>query len=157
MLFYKIYSPLFGKFSFLFSSFKIDHYFFLKKKIKNIFIRGVYSEAYEKSHDALLKFRAISISEYESLEKIYFYPPSPEPKYIYYLGESESYGEWDTNVKKREADQTKLYTVYEEEVIKRTSKNYGYNSEKDEDKVKLFNQLLDDVKLHNDQWLDIKD
>ncbi|CAG8771306.1 15140_t:CDS:2, partial [Funneliformis caledonium] len=56
--------------------------------LQNMFIAfmgGVYSKAYEKGRVALLRFRAESISDYEALDEIYFYPPSPEPKYIYYI------------------------------------------------------------------------
>ncbi|CAG8548643.1 701_t:CDS:2 [Funneliformis mosseae] len=60
--------------------------------LQNMFIAfmgGVYSKAYEKGRVALLRFRAESISDYEALDKIYFYPQSPEPKYIYYIGKSK--------------------------------------------------------------------
>ncbi|CAI2180789.1 4173_t:CDS:2 [Funneliformis geosporum] len=81
------------------------------------FMGGVYSEAYKKGRVALLRFRAESISDYEALERIHFFPQSPEPKYIYYLGESKSYKEWDSNAKKRESEQITLYDTYEEKLL----------------------------------------
>ncbi|CAG8708625.1 14751_t:CDS:10, partial [Funneliformis mosseae] len=62
--------------------------FFLVTILQNMFIvfmGGVYSNAYEKGRVTLLRFRAEIISDYEALDKIYFYPPPPEPKYIYYV------------------------------------------------------------------------
>jgi len=132
----------------------------------------VYSEAYEKGRVALLRFRAESISDYEALDDINFYPPPPEPKYIYYLGESKNYDEWDANVKRREAEQKKFYNIYEEKMIE-TKLPYKEEEEEDEswwesneedslceerdedvkDKVKSIsnkvNQLLDEVKSLN--------
>ncbi|CAG8655135.1 2016_t:CDS:2 [Funneliformis caledonium] len=49
-------------------------------------MRSMYSKAYEKGHVALLRLRAESISDYEELDKIYFYPQLSEPKYICYIG-----------------------------------------------------------------------
>jgi len=79
----------------------------------------VYSEAYEKGRVALLRFRAELISDFEALDEMYFYPPPPEPKYIYYLGESKSYEKWDAKVKERETGQKKLYNDSEEKMIER--------------------------------------
>ncbi|PKC74072.1 hypothetical protein RhiirA1_517046 [Rhizophagus irregularis] len=75
---------------------------FLVTILQNMFIAfmgGVYSEAYEKGRAALLRFRAELISDYEALDDIHFYTLPPEPKYIYYIGKSESYEEWETNIR----------------------------------------------------------
>ncbi|CAG8682185.1 11221_t:CDS:2 [Funneliformis caledonium] len=66
------------------------------------FMGGVYFNAFEKGRVALRRFRADSISDYEALNEIYFYPSTPEPEYIYYIGKSKSHENWDVNVKKRE-------------------------------------------------------
>ncbi|CAG8613231.1 11543_t:CDS:10, partial [Funneliformis caledonium] len=90
--------------------------FLLVTILQNMFIAfmgGVYSNAFEKGRVALLRFRADSISDYEALDEIYFYPPPPEPKYIYYIGKSKSHENWDENVKKRE--NKNLYDDYESE------------------------------------------
>ncbi|CAG8621232.1 15274_t:CDS:10 [Funneliformis mosseae] len=104
------------------------------------FMGGVYSEAYKKGRVGLLRFRAESISDYEALEEIYFYPKSPEPKYIYYLGESKSYKEWDSNVKKRETEQIKLYNAYEEKMIE----DQLPSMEKDDDNESWWDYSQDD-------------
>ncbi|CAI2190283.1 12320_t:CDS:10, partial [Funneliformis geosporum] len=88
--------------------------------LQNMFIAfmgGVYSKAYAKGRVALLRFRAESISDYETLDEIYFYPPSPEPKYIYYNGKSKSNEEWEAKVKKY--SERNLYDDYEEKIIAR--------------------------------------
>ncbi|CAI2180600.1 4369_t:CDS:2, partial [Funneliformis geosporum] len=88
--------------------------------LQNMFIAfmgGVYSKASEKGRVALLRFRAESISDYEALDEIYFYPPSPEPKYIYYIGKSKSYKEWNANVKK--SKKKNLYHDYEKKMFER--------------------------------------
>ncbi|CAG8521298.1 1275_t:CDS:2 [Funneliformis mosseae] len=90
--------------------------FLLVTILQNMFIAfmgGVYSNAFEKGRVALLRFRADSISDYEALDEIYFYPPPPEPKYIYYIGKSKSHENWDENVNKRE--NKNLYDDYESE------------------------------------------
>ncbi|CAG8703340.1 6865_t:CDS:2 [Funneliformis caledonium] len=90
--------------------------FFLVTILQNMFIAfmgGVYSNAYEKGRVTLLRFRADIISDYEALDKIYFYPPPPEPEYIYYVGKSESHESWDENVKK--CENKNLYDDYESE------------------------------------------
>ncbi|CAB4420442.1 unnamed protein product [Rhizophagus irregularis] len=81
------------------------------------FMGGVYSEAHIKGHAALLRFRAELISDYEALDEIHFNIPLPEPKYIYYIGKSESYEEWDTDVKKYHKE--KSYNDYEKKMGKR--------------------------------------
>ncbi|PKK60595.1 hypothetical protein RhiirC2_856762 [Rhizophagus irregularis] len=95
---------------------------FLVTILQNMFIAfmgGVYSEAYEKGRAALLRFRAELISDYEALDDIHFYTLPLEPKYIYYIGKSESYEEWETNVKKRQTDKEKLYDDYEKKMSER--------------------------------------
>ncbi|CAG8544091.1 966_t:CDS:2 [Funneliformis mosseae] len=91
------------------------------------FMGGVYSKAYEKGRVALLRFRAESISDYEALDEIYFYPPSPEPKYIYYIGKSKSYNEWVANVKKYK--KRNLYEDYEKKMFER---KLTYEDEEDD-------------------------
>ncbi|CAI2178720.1 4717_t:CDS:2, partial [Funneliformis geosporum] len=88
--------------------------------LQNMFIAfmgGVYSNAYEKGRVALLRFRAELISDYEALDEIYFYPPSPEAKYIHYLGKSKNYEDWNANVENRE--EKNLYDDYEKKTIER--------------------------------------
>ncbi|CAG8465316.1 2237_t:CDS:2 [Funneliformis caledonium] len=66
--------------------------------LQNMFIAfmgGVFTKAYEKGHVTFLRFCAALILDYEALDEIYFSPPSPEPKYIYYIDKSISYNEWE--------------------------------------------------------------
>ncbi|CAG8605377.1 12262_t:CDS:2 [Funneliformis caledonium] len=87
---------------------KLSNYF---TKHVYCFYRGVYSNAFEKGRVALLRFRAVSISDYEALDEIYFYPPTPEPEYIYYIGKSKSHENWDENVKKLDKAYSKIEEI----------------------------------------------
>ncbi|CAG8502577.1 9378_t:CDS:10 [Funneliformis caledonium] len=58
------------------------------------FMGGVYGEAAEKGRDALLRYRATLISDYEALEDVRFWPPEPDPEYIFYVGHSRSFEDW---------------------------------------------------------------
>ncbi|CAG8581005.1 17961_t:CDS:10 [Funneliformis caledonium] len=124
------------------------------------FIWGVYAEAYTKGRSALLRFRAESISDYEALEQIYFDPPVPEPKYIYYLGKSKSYKDWDSKVRSRESENNKLYDYYEEKMIDtvlpyeddemKSDDNKGFENVEDnsdiKNKVTLLDNKVEDLK-----------
>ncbi|CAG8576470.1 6087_t:CDS:2 [Funneliformis mosseae] len=124
------------------------------------FIWGVYAEAYTKGRSALLRFRAESISDYEALEQIYFDPPIPEPKYIYYLGKSKSYKDWDSKVRSRESENNKLYDYYEEKMIDtvlpyeddemKSDDNKGFENVEDnsdiKNKVTLLDNKVEDLK-----------
>ncbi|CAG8590670.1 2898_t:CDS:10 [Funneliformis caledonium] len=58
------------------------------------FMGGVYEEAAKKGRDALLRYRADLISDYEALEDIRFWPTEPDPTFIFYVGHSKSFDEW---------------------------------------------------------------
>ncbi|CAG8499279.1 12721_t:CDS:2 [Funneliformis caledonium] len=115
--------------------------FLLVTILQNMFIAfmgGVYSNAYEKGRVALLRFRAESISDYEALDEIYFYPPPPEPKYIYYIGKSKSYENWDENVKK--CENKNLYDDYESE--KKNEKDTSTKINELNDKIVELNDKM---------------
>ena len=47
----------------------------------------------------MLRYRANLISDYEALEDIRFWPPEPDPQFIFYVGHSESFEEWSEDRK----------------------------------------------------------
>ncbi|PKK62583.1 hypothetical protein RhiirC2_790159 [Rhizophagus irregularis] len=55
------------------------------------FMGGVYEEAATKGRQALLRFRANQIANYEALHHYYFSSHDYDPKYIYYIGRSEHF------------------------------------------------------------------
>ncbi|PKC63594.1 hypothetical protein RhiirA1_396710 [Rhizophagus irregularis] len=58
------------------------------------FMGGVYEEAATKGRQALLRFRANQIANYEALHHYYFSSHDYDPKYIYYIGRSEHFETW---------------------------------------------------------------
>jgi hypothetical protein len=71
----------------------------------------VYERAETKGRQALLRFRANQIADYEALEHFHFWPAEPEPKYIYYIGQSKNFQEW---YQMRKNDQGEIYKDFEE-------------------------------------------
>ncbi|CAG8746765.1 8341_t:CDS:1 [Funneliformis mosseae] len=66
-------------------------------------------------------------NHFEALDEIYFYRPTTEPKYIYYIGKSKSYDEWNANVKKYK--ERNLYEDYEKKMFER---KLTYEDEEDD-------------------------
>jgi hypothetical protein len=70
------------------------------KKLKTFFLffffSGVYERAANKGRQALLRFRARQIADYEALHHVYIWPREPDPKYIYYIGKSKNFEEWSS-------------------------------------------------------------
>ena len=75
----------------------------------------MYERAEAKGNQALLKFRANYIADYEAFDPIHFWRPEPEPKYIYYIGQSKNYETWYKNVK--EIGKDPIYKDLEEKSI----------------------------------------
>ncbi|CAG8520212.1 12570_t:CDS:2 [Acaulospora morrowiae] len=75
---------------------------------------GVYSTASEKSHSALLRFRADLILDYEILDKIYIFPPEKDPDVIWFSGSSKNINDW---LGSRKFKSECLYKKYEDEYI----------------------------------------
>ncbi|CAB4441123.1 unnamed protein product [Rhizophagus irregularis] len=75
------------------------------------FMGGVYLRAETNGRQALLRFRANQIADYEALEHFHFWPPETEPKYIYYIGQSKNFQEW---FQLRKDDQGEIYKDFEE-------------------------------------------
>ncbi|CAB4389950.1 unnamed protein product [Rhizophagus irregularis] len=91
------------------------------------FMGGVYERAETKGRQALLRFRANQIADYEALEHFHFWPPEPEPKYIYYIGQSKNFQEW---YQKRKDDQGEIYKDFEEKptnIITQAFKDVDYD------------------------------
>ncbi|PKK75433.1 hypothetical protein RhiirC2_817778 [Rhizophagus irregularis] len=90
---------------------------FVVTVLQNMFIAfmgGIYSEADTQANNALLRFRADSVSDYEALDDIHFLPLEPDPKYIFYLGTPSCLNTWkEISDKKKDI---KLYSKYEEEI-----------------------------------------
>ncbi|CAB5205699.1 unnamed protein product [Rhizophagus irregularis] len=58
------------------------------------FMTGVYEKAEIKGRQTSLRLRANHIADYEALHHINFWEPEPEPKNIYYFGQSKNFEEW---------------------------------------------------------------
>ena len=61
-----------------------------------------------------MRFRAEHVSDYEALDDIHFIPLSPDPKYIFYIGEPSSYDSWKKISDKKK--ENKMYSLYEEKI-----------------------------------------
>ncbi|CAB4463606.1 unnamed protein product [Rhizophagus irregularis] len=75
------------------------------------FMSGVYVKAETKGRQALLRFRANQIADYEALEHFHFWPNEPEPKFIHYIGQSKNFQEW---FQLRKDDQGEIYKDFDE-------------------------------------------
>jgi hypothetical protein len=80
----------------------------------------VYERAETKGRQALLRFRANQIADYEALEHFHFWPHEPEPKFIYYIGQSTNFQEW---YQMKKNDQGEIYKDFEE---KTTINNHAF-------------------------------
>ncbi|CAG8588354.1 13911_t:CDS:10 [Funneliformis caledonium] len=115
---------------------------FVVTVLQNMFIAfmgGIYSDAHVQASNALLRFRAENISDYEALDDVHFLPLTPDPKYICYIGRSSSYETWK---KLSNAKSHTLYHKYEEKI---TEIKGLYEVENLEDKNCLWK--WDDEKL----------
>jgi hypothetical protein len=72
---------------------------------------GVVEKAEIKGRQTLLRRRANHIADYEALHHIHFWKCEPEPKHIYYFGQSKAFEEWYTL---RKGDQSAIYKGFEE-------------------------------------------
>ncbi|CAI2168586.1 18802_t:CDS:2 [Funneliformis geosporum] len=87
------------------------------------FMGGVYEEAAKKGRDALLRYRADLISDYEALEDIRFWPPETDPTYIFYVGHSKSFDEWSEGRKEFRG------CIYERYETKASYKKYDFKDD----------------------------
>src|SRR5579871_2084276 len=90
------------------------------------FFSGVYKKAEKKGRQALLRFRANQIANYEALYHVHFPPLEHDPRYIYYIGESKNFESWYEDRKNDDA----IYKAFE---AKSTFTKYVFE-EKDYDK-----------------------
>ena len=72
---------------------------------------GVYARAETKGRQTLLRHRANQIADYEALHHIHFWEIEPDPKYIYYVGQSKNFEGWYDI---RKGDQGEIYKEFEE-------------------------------------------
>ncbi|GBB99147.1 hypothetical protein RclHR1_03430008 [Rhizophagus clarus] len=89
-------------------------------------LTSAYDEALKKGRAALLRYRAVLISEYEVIDEIHFSSPPLDPEYIYY------------------SDESKRYDAREELVKKHEEKNFYDDLEKTMDKTELSFEEKDD-------------
>ncbi|PKY30107.1 hypothetical protein RhiirB3_485451 [Rhizophagus irregularis] len=82
------------------------------------FMNGIYTTAETKGRQALLRQRANHIADYEALYHIHLWNIEPEPKHIYYFGQSKTLEEWyATRKDEQERDYDKYsILVYEEDI-----------------------------------------
>ena len=104
---------------------------------------GVYTTAETKGRQTLLRQRAILIADYEALHHIHFWNHEPEPKHIYYFGQSKHFEEW---YNKRKDDQGAIYEEFEE---KRTFTKHTFK-ESDYDESSIWVNNNDDNNIDDD-------
>ncbi|GBC04565.1 hypothetical protein RclHR1_05740007 [Rhizophagus clarus] len=115
---------------------------FLISILQNMFITlmsGIYEQAATKGRQALLRYRARQIADYEALYHIHLRPHEPDPKYIYYIGRSKNFEEWQES---RKNDQDIIYKGFE-----------------NKSKINIFKKFVDDefsIWKYNDDDDDIK-
>ncbi|PKY48925.1 hypothetical protein RhiirA4_526366 [Rhizophagus irregularis] len=90
------------------------------------FMNGIYTTAETKGRQALLRQRANHIADYEALYHIHLWNIEPEPKHIYYFGQSKTLEEWYAT---RKDEQGAIYKDFEEKstFTKRTYKERDYD------------------------------
>ncbi|GBB91276.1 hypothetical protein RclHR1_18460001 [Rhizophagus clarus] len=99
------------------------------------FMSGVYERTETKGRQALLRFRANQIADYEALYHPEFIPPMREPKYIYYIGKSKTFEKWYEDRK----DDGPIYKDFEK---KSTFAKFVFE-EKDYDRFSIWNYKVD--------------
>jgi hypothetical protein len=90
----------------------------------------VYENAAAKGRQALLRFRANQIANYEALNQLHFPPIKRDPKYIYYIGRSKNFETWYENRKNDGA-------IFEDFEKKSTFTKFVFE-EKDYDKFSIW-------------------
>ncbi|RGB23884.1 hypothetical protein C1646_805703 [Rhizophagus diaphanus] len=108
------------------------------------FMSGVYENAATKGRQTLLRHQANHIADYEALHHIHFWNPEPEPKHIYYFGQSKSLEEWSDT---RKDDQGAIYKGFEEKTTftMRTFKKENY----DKSSILKYGDKIIETKLEN--------
>ncbi|CAB5370448.1 unnamed protein product [Rhizophagus irregularis] len=99
------------------------------------FMGGVYEKAATKGRQALLRFRANQIANYEALYPIHFPPIERDPKYIYYVGQSKTFETWYEDRK----DDCAIFKDFEK---KSTFEEFVFN-EKNYDKFSIWDYDVD--------------
>ncbi|CAB4410857.1 unnamed protein product [Rhizophagus irregularis] len=121
------------------------------------FMSGVYEEAKIKGRQTLLRHRAIIIADYEALHHIHYWKHEPDPKHIYYFGQSKTIEEWYDS---RKHDRGAIYKGFEEKSTftkyifkernydKRSIWVYEDNIESEIEEIKIMKNDLND-KIEN--------
>ena len=113
----------------------------------DLFISRVYEDAETKSRQTLLRYQASRIADYEALYHIYLWKHEPEPRYIYYIGQSKQFDEWYDNIEKepiyKELEDKSTFTkrVFKEEDYDRFS-IWKY------DGIRAFKKKKEDIDSH---------
>jgi hypothetical protein len=85
----------------------------------------------------LLRYRARQIADYEALYHFHLRPHEPDPKYIYYIGRSKNFEEWQEI---RKGDQDTIYKGFENKSKTNTFKKFV------EDKFSIWKYKDDEEK-----------
>ncbi|PKC07991.1 hypothetical protein RhiirA5_399547 [Rhizophagus irregularis] len=99
------------------------------------FMSGVYETATTKGRQALLRFRANQIANYEALNQVHYPHIKPDPKYIYYIGRSKHFETWYESRK----DDGPIFSDFEK---KSTFSKFVFE-EKDYDEFSLWKYDID--------------
>ncbi|RGB26308.1 hypothetical protein C1646_770586 [Rhizophagus diaphanus] len=110
------------------------------------FMSGVYETANTKGRQALLRFRANQIANYEALNQVHFPQIKPDPKYIYYICRSKHFETWYESRK----NDGPIFSDFEK---KSTFSTFVFE-EKDYDEFSLWKYDIDFLKKYGD--IDIK-
>ncbi|PKY32551.1 hypothetical protein RhiirB3_450819 [Rhizophagus irregularis] len=113
------------------------------------FMSGVYEDAATKGRQTLLRHQANHIADYEALHHIHFWNPEPEPKHIYYFGQSKSLEEWSDT---RKDDQGAIYKGFEE---KTTFTIHTFKKENyDKSSILKYDDNIIETKIENFKNID---
>ncbi|CAB4463688.1 unnamed protein product [Rhizophagus irregularis] len=118
------------------------------------FMSGVYETATTKGRQALLRFRANQIANYEALNQVHYPHIKSDPKYIYYIGRSKHFETWYESRKDDgpifsdfEKKSTFSKFVFEEKDYDEFSiwkYNIDIDSEREIEKFKIMKKSLDE-------------
>ena len=59
----------------------------------------MYESVATKGRQTLLRYQANKIADYEALYHTHLWVHEPDPRFIYYIGQSKSFEEWHNNIK----------------------------------------------------------
>ena len=75
-------------------------FIFIHLFVNYLFFSSVYEAVATKGRQTLLRYRANKIADYEALHHTHLWKNGPDPRYVYYIGQSKNFEEWNLNIKK---------------------------------------------------------